>query len=323
MEWYFILLIVIGGIVALVGLYMAFAAVIALGTTKMATKPTRHTFDEARVHQAEYEGYDFTNYDKNWRKQAFEVDGVHGKVRGEIIFNPTTFERNKVAIICHGHTWNRINSLKYAYLFYNKGYNVIIYDHAYFGLSDGKYTTLGLNEKLDLSAVIDFARETFGQDAIVALHGESMGAATVLCELGIRSDIDLVVADCPFSNTMKYYRELCKHLTHLPGFPIVDFANLMSKRKFGYDFTKVNPIDGVKASNTPVCLIHGKADTYIRPSHSEAMFQVTNNPLSELHLVDDAEHACSHVTDKALYTKIVSEFIDKVESSKKISTSAI
>ena len=313
MEWYFIVLIVLGGLVLL---YSIFCVVIARILLKAATTPVAHSIDHAREYQAKYEGMTYDDYDSNWRKQPFEVDGVHGKVRGEIIFNPVESPRNKVAIICHGHTWNRINSLKYAYLFYNKGYNVIIYDHAYFGLSDGKYTTLGLNEKLDLSAVIDLARETFGKDAIVALHGESMGAATVLCELGIRSDIDLVVADCPFSATMKYYRELCTHLTHLPGFPIVDIANLMSKRKLGYDFKKVNPIDGVRASNTPICFIHGTADTYIRPSHSEAMYKEAKNPLSELHLVEGAEHACSHVTDKALYTKIVSDFIDKVESAK-------
>ena len=314
MEWYFILLIVLGGLALL---YVILCTVIAHFTLKMASTPVAHTIDEARKYQAEKEGIDLTDYDTNWKKQAFEVDGVHGKVRGEIIFNPAKSPRNKVAIICHGHTWNRINSLKYGYIFYNKGYNLIIYDHAYFGESDGKYTTLGLNEKLDLSAVIDLARQTFGQDAIVALHGESMGAATVLSELSVRSDIDLIVADCPFSATMKYYRELCTHLTHLPSFPIVDIANVMAKSKYNYDFTKVNPIDGVKSSSVPICFIHGKADTFIRPSHSEAMYEVSQNSLSELHLFDGAEHACSHITDKALYYKVVGEFIDKVEATLK------
>ena len=312
MEWYFILLIVLGGLALL---YVILCTVIAHFTLKMASTPVAHTIDEARKYQTEKEGIDLTDYDENWKKQDFEVDGVHGKVRGEIIFNPVTSARNKVAIICHGHTWNRINSLKYGYVFFNKGYNLIIYDHAYFGMSDGKYTTLGLNEKLDLSAVIDLARQTFGQDAIIALHGESMGAATVLSELSVRSDIDMIVADCPFSATMSYYRELCTHLTHLPSFPIVDIANAMAKSKYNYDFTKVNPIDGVKNSDVPICFIHGKADTFIRPSHSEKMYAVCNNPLSELHLFDGAEHACSHVTDKALYYKVVGEFIDKIEAT--------
>ena len=161
------------------------------------------------------------------------------------------------------YTWNRLNSYKYARIFYDLGYSLVLYDHAYFGLSDGKYTTLGYYECHDLSAVCDMVRDRFGKNAIIALHGESMGAATVLGVLGLRNDITMVVADCPFSNTMRYYREVCLESTHLPGFPIVDFANAMSKRRYGYDFTKYNPIDSVATSNTPICFIHGKADDFV------------------------------------------------------------
>lgn len=310
MEWYWIVLIVVGGLALL---YFVLTIIIAKGTFKMATTPTAYTLDDARAFQSEHEGMDYTDYDSVWRKQPFEVDGVQGKLRGEIIFNAT--KSNKVVVIAHGHTWNRINSLKYANIFYNKGYNVVIYDHAYFGLSDGKYTTVGDKERYDLSSVLYYTRSVFGKDAMVALHGESMGAATVLGVLALRTDIDFVVADCSFSNTMKYYRELCKNLTHLPGFPIVDISNLMAKRKLGYDFTKVNPIDAVRSSNTPICFIHGLADKFIAPHHSKLMYQASTNPLSELHLIEGAGHARSHKQDKARYVSIVNNFIDKVEES--------
>ncbi|MCH5153355.1 MAG: alpha/beta hydrolase [Clostridiales bacterium] len=317
MEWYFILLIVLGGLLVLCGLCLLFAFVIAKALLKAATTPVAHTFDDARDWQQKYENWDFTDYDKVWKKESFELDGVRGKIRGEVIYNDATPQgsRPKVAVICHGHTWNRLNSLKYGNIFFAKGYNLVIYDHGYFGLSDGNHTTVGDKERYDLNTVLDYTRKLFGEEALVALHGESMGAATVLLELGLRNDIDFVVADCPFSNTMSYYRELCTHLTHLPSFPIVDIANLLAKRKFGYDFKKVNPIDGVKASNTPVCFIHGSADSFIAPHHSEDMHKVSSNELSELHLFDGAEHACSHCTDKDKYITVVSEFIDKVEKS--------
>ena len=205
-----------------------------------------------------------------------------------------------------------MNSIKYAIVFYKLGFNVVIYDHSYFGESDGKFCTLGYYERYDLSTVIDYAREQFGQDCILALHGESMGAVTVLTELGVRGDIDLVVADCPFSNTLNYYKELFTKLTHLPSFPIVEMTGSIAKRKYGYDYSKCNPIDDVKASNVPVCFIHGKADDYIYPHHSEDMFKMCNNPLSELHLVDNARHACSHMTDPDCYYQIVKSFVEKV-----------
>ena len=314
MEWYWILLIVLGGLCLL---YLVLTIVIAKATLKAATTPVAHTLDEAREWQKKYENWDFTDYDEKWRRESFELDGVRGKLRGEVIYNDDApqSDRKKVAVICHGHTWNRLNSLKYANIFYAKGYNIVIYDHGYFGLSDGKYTTVGDKERYDLNTVLDYTRSLFGEQAIVALHGESMGAATVLLELGVRNDIDFVVADCPFSRTMSYYRELCKHLTHLPSFPIVDIANVMAKRKFDYDFNKVNPMDAVRQSKTPVCFIHGTADTFIAPHHSEDMYKVSANELSELHLFEGAEHACSHCTDKAKYVTVVSDFIDKVEAS--------
>lgn len=316
MEWYFVLMIVIGSVVVLCGLYLIFAFVVAKATLKAASTPVAHTLDEAREWQQKYENWDFTDYDRVWRKQPFELDGIQGKLRGEVIYNDNAQQGvSKVAVICHGHTWNRLNSLKYANIFYAKGYNIVIYDHAYFGLSDGMYTTVGDKERYDLSTVLDYTRQVFGERAIVALHGESMGAATVLLELGLRTDIDFVVADCPFSDTMKYYRELCKRLTHLPSFPIVDMANSMAKSKYGYDFNNAKPIHGVRFCDVPICFIHGAADTFIAPHHSEDMYKVSSNPLSELHLFDGAEHARSHSTDKAKYIAVVSEFIDKVEAS--------
>ena len=317
MQWYWILLIVLGGLVFVVGFCLSQVLLIARGTLKAATTPRPRSIAEARGALTEFEGLDITDYDSVWRKEQFELDGVQGKLRGEVIYNDTAngAQRTKVAVICHGHTWNRILSVRYANIFYAKGYNVVIYDHAYFGESEGTHTTIGDKERYDLSTVLDYTRQLFGKDALVALHGESLGAVTVLLELGLRNDIDMVVADCPFSKTMSYYRELCKHLTHLPGFPIVDFSNIMAKRKFNYDFTLVNPIDAVASSAVPICFIHGKEDKFIQPHHSQDMYKVSRNPMSELHLIDNAGHARSFHVDHETYTQIVNDFIDKVESS--------
>lgn len=313
MPWYFWVLI---SVAFLLFFYLIVCFVVAKRVLKMAVTPVAHTLDEARERQAEVEKIDFAQYDNEWLKEKLSIEGVSGKIVGEIVHNDNNDSAPpKVAIVCHGHTWNRLNSIKYANIFYNKGYNLVLYDHAYFGESDGNFTTLGMNERHDLSKVIDLVRSKFGQNAILGLHGESMGAATVLLELGLRSDINFVVADCPFSDTMKYYRELLRCLTHLPSFPTVDIANAMSKSKYGYDFTKVVPLDCVKQSDVPICFIHGKADKFIFPSHSEKMFAASKNSLSELHLVDDAGHACSHLTDNAAYAKIVGDFVDKVENS--------
>lgn len=315
MTWYWILLIVLGTVGVIYVAFSLFAAKILL---QQATRPIAHTLAEARAYQSEKENVDFGDYDNVWKKEKFELDGVYGKIRGEIVFNEVAPVPAKVAIICHGHTWNRLNSLKYANVFYKKGYNLVIYDHGYFGESDGEFTTLGDYERHDLSTVIDHARKVFGKDAFVGLHGESMGAATVLLLLGLRKDVNFVVADCPFSDTMSYYRELCRSNRHIPDFPLIDFANAFSKRKYGYDFRSVSPIKAVSQTETPICFIHGQSDTFIFPSHSEKMYNVCKNSLSELHLVAGAAHAESYHVNPQAYYEIVGSFIEKVESAAEI-----
>ena len=41
-------------------------------------------------------------------------------------------------IFCHGVTVNKMNSVKYARLFLNRGYNVVIYDHRRHGKTGEK-----------------------------------------------------------------------------------------------------------------------------------------------------------------------------------------
>ena len=49
--------------------------------------------------------------------------------------------------------------------------------------------------------------------------------------------------------------------------------------------------------------------------HSERMFKVSSNPLSEIRLFDGADHAGSIIKHPAEYEKIFKEFIHKVENA--------
>ena len=308
-----VLLVVLG--VAL--LYTILCYIIANAVFKMATRPIAYTFDQSMQSQKQDFNVDFDDYLHNWNKQEFEVDGVHGKIRGEVVFHPEmpNQTRKKVAIVCHGHTCNRINSVKYGSIFYKQGYSLVLYDHAYFGLSDGEFTTVGGLEARDLTLVVDFARQTFGKDSFIALHGESMGAVTVLRVLALRSDINLVVADCPYSHAMKFFREKCRQVVPVPSFPIVDFANLISTVKYKCNFNKVDNVKVVQGTQVPICFIHGTADPLIYYYHSQKLYQAAQNPLSELHLFEGALHARSHLFDPVRYTQIVSDFVTKIENN--------
>ena len=86
-------------------------------------------------------------------------------------------------------------------LFLERGFNAIIYDHRRHGDSGGKTTSFGHYEKFDLKAVIDWLKEEKGPTLTLGIHGESMGAATMLLYAGMLEDgADFYIADCPFSD---------------------------------------------------------------------------------------------------------------------------
>ena len=155
----------LGIVLAIIAIWQILCLVIARYILHMACTPKGKTFQEVRDRQTEVEHIDYHDFDSVWNKRPFEVDGYQGKIRGDVVFNSgatTVGNKSKVAIICHGHTMNRLNSLKYANIFYDKGYNVIVYDHRYFGESDGKFCSMGFYEEYGRGNGIVRAGASFG-----------------------------------------------------------------------------------------------------------------------------------------------------------------
>lgn len=302
-------------LLALVILYLGISFIISIFLSNVLMKANRRTFEymeDFDTNNGFKSAYD--DYRNVWDRHPFNLDINGVKIDGEYIVNPaSTGAKKKVAIICHGHTVNRAPSLKYGQIFYKLGYNIIVFDERYFGKSTGKYCTLGYMESKDISEIIKYARTIFGEDAFICTHGESMGAASELLALKYEKPA-FVVADCPFADTEMLSLKLAKNMVHFFGPAAIAIGRLVCMSRFkGYDFRKVNPIEAVVESDTPICFIHGANDNYIPCSHSEIMFKQVKNPLSELHLIPGADHAMSIATDAKEYEKIVTDFVKKVE----------
>lgn len=60
----------------------------------------------------------------------------------------------------------------------------MIYDQRRHGKTGGDTTSYGYYEKFDLQAVVDWLFIEEGEDLLLGIHGESMGAATTLLYAG-------------------------------------------------------------------------------------------------------------------------------------------
>jgi uncharacterized protein len=76
---------------------------------------------------------------------------------------------------------------------------------------------------------------------------------------------------------------------HTIGWPVIEFALMYSKIRYGIDLLQPSPLDGIEHSSVPVLLIHGMKDQSISPHHAEILANAAPNRV-QLWLVPNAGH---------------------------------
>jgi alpha-beta hydrolase superfamily lysophospholipase len=305
MQWYFWIII----FAAIVVLYWLVASFIML---KCATRPRRsHSEKVKRLYTERYRPD--VEHLLSVPKTPFEVISHGDIISGEIFLQHGA---EKTVILSHGFLAERTSIAHYARMYMNFGYNVVVYDQRYFGNSSGKICSLGYFERDDLIAVVQKVKEML-PDTKIILHGESMGAATVLLSLPHLDDVLFAVADCGYSDTEVLFRYILKKVTHIPvTFPVAELFFLWARLLYGYRPESVKPIDAVKESFVPILFIHGADDKFVPTEMSKQMFTVAKNPLTELYIAENAKHALSFYSNPQKYVRIVSDFDHKVSKNK-------
>lgn len=261
-------------------------------------------------------------YDKGeYDKEAFEAlskeevsitteDGL--KLKGYYIEGNK--EVNKTVILVHGVTVGIPWSLKYLDMFLKKGYSVLLYDQRRHGNSEGKFSTYGYKEKSDLKLWVSYIRGRNGKNHGIGLHGESMGAATVLQYGELDPKIDFIIADCSFSRLSDEIKYNMKKV-HVVSFPVFNLCDLKTRRLAKFKLRDINPIDAVSKTSTPIMFIHGSKDEFILPKMSCDMYKAKSG-IKALYIAEGAVHACSIKVDKERYYEEVYKFLDKVYEKK-------
>ena len=230
-----------------------------------------------------------------WRTEhhaedVFLTSNDNLKLRG--IFIPGKGATNKTIILAHGYTGKSEEMTKYARYYYDTyGFNVLMPDARGHGESEGDYIGMGWHERRDYVQWINYVVERIGATSEIALHGVSMGGATVMMTSGeeLPPQVKFIVEDCGYSDVMSLFAYQLDRLFQLPEWPLLPWTSMITKIRAGFTFGEASSVQQVAKAKVPMIFIHGDADAFVPFEMVYDVYEAANVP-KELVIVEGANH---------------------------------
>lgn len=229
------------------------------------------------------------------------------------LYVPASSVTDKTAVIVHGYTDNAIRMMMIGYMYSRSlGYNILLPDLRYSGLSEGNSLQMGWLDRLDVIQWMDIANHIYGGNTQMVVHGISMGGATTMMVSGEPQPeyVKCFVEDCGYTNVWDQFGKELKEQFGLEKFPLMYTAGWLCKLKYGWSFQEASAIKQVAHCKLPMLFIHGDKDDYVPTWMVYQLYEAKPEP-KKLWIVPDADHAHSYLYNREKYTQEVKLFTDK------------
>ncbi|MGL5981195.1 MAG: alpha/beta hydrolase [Phocaeicola sp.] len=219
----------------------------------------------------------------------------------------------KTALIIHGYTDNAIRMMMIGYMYnHDLGYNILLPDLRYTGLSEGDAIQMGWLEKKDVIQWMGVTKNIYGDSIQMVIHGISMGAATTMMVSGeeLPPYVKCFVEDCGYTSVWDQFSKELKEDFSLPAFPLMYTASWLCKWRYGWSFKEASAMKQIAKCKRPMLFIHGDKDDYV-PTYMvyELFEQKPDN--KEIWVVPNIGHASAYKYEKKQYTDKVISFTEK------------
>jgi len=204
-------------------------------------------------------------------------------------------------LVGHGYPFDKGNILPVV-TFLHPDYTLFLFDFRSFGESEGKVTTAGAKEIEDVNAAVKYLKSRKDINHTFGAYGFSLSAATFL--MTEHTEIKAIVADSPYASINDVINALYRYLGPLK-YPFVWTTRLLGKLFYGIDTDKY-----VARVTVPTLLIHGSKDSQISVKNSQKIHE-TNKELSELWIIEGADHGMSYATNPKEYKRKVKAFFKR------------
>lgn len=244
---------------------------------------------------------------------SFDGLNLHGWLFDPDCVNPLP---HLYAICCHGYTGEPAEMAKWAHRFAKLGFTVLVPAQRAHELSEGRYVGMGWLERNDLLAWIHLIVES-DPDARILLHGNSMGATTVMMAAGdprLPRNVVSAIEDSGYASVRMQFIDSARSMFHLPKLlaaMCVDAAGLVCKYRAGFDFSDASCVEQLKHTTIPMLFIHGAADTFVSPRFLDMNYGACSGLDREKLLVPDADHVMSSAVAPDVYWGKVEGFVKR------------
>lgn len=251
-------------------------------------------FDEQQLERIEMTSYD----DLNLVAQFIDNDA----------------DQQKAVILAHGFRNTGDDMGKLTKFYYDRGFDILLPDARGHGESEGDYIGYGWHDRLDYVDWIHLLIEEYEAKDII-LHGNSMGAATVLMTSGeeLPEEVKGIIADSSYSTIKDELAHQLQHLYSLPAFPLLEVTSVITKVRAGYMLGEGSAVEQVKKNTLPLLIIHGEDDDLVPTDMAHEIYKEAGGE-KELWIVPETGHtkAMDNITDEFLGR--VGTFLDGILS---------
>lgn len=254
-------------------------------------------WDEEYINSIQVEDVEITSHDNL-------------KLKGHLIESHK--ENNKYVILVHGYSAHYSIHIPFIKVFQDMDFNVLLVEQRAHGSSEGIYASYGYNESYDIDLWIDYLEKRRGEKLFIGLHGQSMGAATVMICGSNNEKVNFVVEDCGYSSAKEQIKfEFSK--TKFASFNLVFwYLNLKARIKCGFDFRKADPMKEILKSDVPIFFVHGDNDKKVPYEMCLDMYHKRSREKDKILIVKGAGHLESYSKSPEEYKRVLREFLKEI-----------
>ena len=201
-------------------------------------------------------------------------------------------EGDSTVIPLHGYTrsrWDDVYMKQTTEFLLKESYNVLVFDFRAHGKSEGKYTTVGERELIDLQSAIDWLENHHPEKAKrIGLVGFSMGAVVTIRALAEDERVTCGVADSPPIHLDKTGARGLKYFANLPEW-LYNFVKPFTKLFSGAK--ELNMLEYADKVRKPLLIIAGENDPLVKVDEVRAFYERNRQVNQDVELwVTDAPH---------------------------------